>query len=332
VIIPKTISELYLGSLLFLMPLAWQKRGIRLRRKFWLFLCLLLAVFAIPFESLTAFAAEVNAVTVNVGDTISYEIHVSGCPERIQALDVAIYYDSDSLEFVPYSLELPSISGFMTNTDLVGEVRFNAIDFNGFRFDGDKVLSNASFKVKNAYAQNLSLTYEIKTFLDENNNDLKDTYIYDFTYVQGQKDQGVQSSVNHNEHNQNQEDTDSDINDVYSSESNVESNAESSQITDSELLESALKENSKENLKEDSSSETLSDVSRHTYDIAPFAQQNTFSDNNSLISASVNNSNKEKSNGKMYVVSFLAALVVIFLIAVGFLIAVRHSQKGNHFS
>lgn len=175
------------------------------------------AVLLISFS--TAIAAEINSIPANIGDTVEYELHVLPCPNNIQALDVVIYYDSNSLEYIPYSLELSNISGFMTNTDISGELRFNAMDFDGFVFDVDKILAKVQFTVKDLYSENPNLSFEIKAFLDSTTTDLGNTYIYDVTSVNGRTMEITDTDVQDIQ-------TDSD---VESSELNFESEAASSQ-------------------------------------------------------------------------------------------------------
>ena len=186
-----------------------------------------LIIAAVLLMSVTAAdAAEINSIPANIGDTVEYELHVLPCPNSIQALDVVIYYDSNSLEYVPYSLELSNISGFMTNTDISGELRFNAMDFNGFVFDVDKILAKVQFTVKDLYSENPNLSFEIKAFLDSTTTDLGNTYIYDVTSINGR-------TMENTDTDEQDIQTDSD---VESSELEFESEAESSQT---ELTESS---------------------------------------------------------------------------------------------
>lgn len=255
-----------------------------------------------------AFAAEVNSVPANIGDTVTYELHVNSCPDKIQALDIAVYYDSNSLELIPYSLELPNISGYMTNTDITGEIRYNAIDFDGFTFDEDKILSKVKFKVIDTSAENLNLSYEIKTFLDSNAVDLKDTYIYDFTSINGRTEESLQSE------NDSEISTDSE---TISSDSTTVSDI----YSDTDIVESDVKtpndnpyENSGSDRFENSAISTDSDKSSVNDSSSKSPEQNNSGDIN------------------LYLIVSAVSAAVILLIGITFMIVLKRSNNGSHFN
>ncbi len=295
---------------------------------------LLIIVFIITSMILT-FAAEINSNPVNVGDTVTYELRVNPCPNKIQALDVVIYYDSNSLEYVPYSLELSNISGFMTNVNIIGEIRFNAMDFEGFDFTEDKVLSTVQFTVKDTAAQNLNLNYEIKTFIDSTTTDLRDTYVYDVTSVNG----GVDRTPRDNESSA--PSIDSDIfKSTVSTQSELNDNTDTDAHTD--IVSSTVSEE-----------ETNTDTEEST-DTEPETDTDTNSDTDSVIIdrfdeflteiVSEVSSAKESpivpesaaenivSNTKLYIMAAAVAVVVILIIGIIFSIIAKRSNNGSHFS
>ena len=128
-------------------------------------------------------AASVNSHEVKNGDIIDYEIHAIACPTNVQAVDISVYYDSTSLEYIDGSLKTPAILNSVSNTDLLGEIRLNAITLDGFDFTDDSVLASAKFRVTDDFSSDIPLYYVVKNFLDENKTELNDTYTYDLTII-----------------------------------------------------------------------------------------------------------------------------------------------------
>ena len=270
------------------------------------------SLMAAAYLAVSAFASQINSIPANLGDTVTYEVHVSPCPDKIQALDTVIYYDSQSLEYEPYSLQLPNISGFMTNTDVAGEIRFNAIDFDGFTFDEDKILASMRFKVINASAEDIGLSYEVKTFLDSNSIDVKDTYVYDYTDVNGRtaEESALQSSL---------EDTDSetesiaaDTDTVLDSEPQTSENTPESTDTRSDLQSFSQSTDSIERF-----GNTVSADSADSFETASESSQNTAS---------------ESPDTTLYLKVLAAGLGIIAVIGAVFWIVVNKSSSGEHFS
>ena len=304
---------------------------------------LLIAEFLV-FSMLPAFAAEINSNPANVGDTVTYELRVNPCPNPIQALDVVLYYDSSSLEYVPYSLELPNISGFMTNTNLDGEIRFNAMDFVGFSFDEDKILSTVQFTVKDASSQNISLYYEIKTFIDSTTTDLRDTYLYDVTSVNG----GVARISSDSESSDTSASTVSEKDSDLPSESNAdngdESDTEGEQTGDSDSdIDSAADtdtENDTDTTSDtdtntetdtDTASDSDSEIIDRFDEFLTEINTDTASETESFVSSQPVNVNN-RNNTKLYVTVAAVAVVVILIIGVIFTIIAKRSNDGSHFS
>ena len=282
-----------------------------------------LAIVFIFSSMLLTFAAEINSNPVNVGDTVTYELRVNPCPNKIQALDVVIYYDSNSLEYVPYSLELSNISGFMTNVNIIGEIRFNAMDFEGFDFTEDKVLSTVQFTVKDTAAQNLNLNYEIKTFIDSTTTDLRDMYVYDVTSIDSNifnSTVSTQSELNDNT------DTDTHTDAVSSTASEEYTNTDTAESTDTDTnTDTEIETDTNTNLDNNSVAidmfdefltEIVSEVSlqEETPTVPELDEKN--------------NSN----NTKLYIMAAAVAVVVVLIIGIIFSIIAKRSNKGSHYS
>ena len=288
-------------------------------KKYIKFLTIPLIVLSfILYTMVFAFAAEINSNPANVGDTVTYEIRVNPCPNMIQALDVVIYYDSNSLEYVPYSLELPNISGFMTNTDLDGEIRFNAMDFVGFDFNEDKILSKVEFTVKDTTAQDISLDYQIKTFIDSTTTDLGSSYTYDVTSVNG----GVDRNIGNDTDSELFDDTDT-MNDTVSTDSDDFLN---NTDTDTNLDDSDTDSNT--DFDTDTTEDTDSEIVDHFDEFLTEINSEVSSVNETIVSSQPENQNSQ-SNAKHYIIAFAAAIAVIIVIGVIFKIIAKRSINSD---
>lgn len=144
---------------------------------------LLMLTAAVVFSALPAAAVTVNTHEVKLNDTVTYDIHAIACPTKVKAVDISIFYDESSLEYIDGSLKTPGLTNAVTNTSVPGEILFNAVTLEGFDFTEDGVLCSAEFKVIDDSASEISLYYDVKNFIDEKKTELKDTYIYDITQI-----------------------------------------------------------------------------------------------------------------------------------------------------
>ena len=142
------------------------------------------ALIAGNAASVVCSAAEVNSHEVHSGDIVEYELHAIACPTKISALDLSVFYDPSSLEFVDGSLETPSLQNAVYNTDLPGEIKLNAVTLEGWDYNEDGVIVTAKFRVISEEAGDISLYSSMKNFIDENKTELKDSYVYDVTRVE----------------------------------------------------------------------------------------------------------------------------------------------------
>ncbi len=154
-----------------------------LKRTINILISLLFAAVIITLSGFAGSAVTVNQHEVHEGDTIEYSVHAVACPSGIQAIDMSVFYDSASLEYVSDSASAPAVPDAMMNTEPLGEVRYNAISVDGYDFSDDSVLLTLKFKVKDELTSDISLYYTAKSFIDNNGSDLKDVYTYDITYV-----------------------------------------------------------------------------------------------------------------------------------------------------
>lgn len=239
---------------------------------------------------------------VTVGDIITYEIHVGSCPNNIIGVDAVIYYDETALEPVDDSLKFPNLPGYYANSDLSGEIKFNAADLVGYEFQEDVILVTVEFKVIGDYNQYPNLSYEIKSFIDTEKIDHKGIYSYDLTYVGSY-------------------DTDS-IEDVSESmvSSDVQSSTkEESSETDFGEISSLISEN--ENI-------LLSQVSSEAEEISSYSEESVSRSVDTVDTADTPTYNKSHSVIKLILI--IAAAIILILTAV-FLI-IRGRSTGSHMS
>ena len=167
----------------------------------------LLLVLVTVCSAVCAAAVEVNGSEVQVGDVVTYEIHASGCAQVIQAVDIAVTYDSDALKYVSGSLDMPNLSGTLVNDSEEGVIRFNALDLDGFSFYEDKIVASMQFTVTSDYAPYLYIKSDIKNFIDAEMTEHTDEFVYYLTLTEselrqieeGQPSQQTESSVRQEE-------------------------------------------------------------------------------------------------------------------------------------
>ncbi len=272
---------------------------------------LLLIVLLLAASILSADCAELSSV--NSGDIITYEIYVNSYPRKIQAVDVSIYYDSSLLELIPESLELPELSGYLANTDLAGEVRFNSISINGFDFSEGGMISKVQFRAVNTSVGNITIGYEIRSFLDEDKIDLKDTLAYERTFVNNNLD-----TIPDDEEFDFSTESDSETDGLYDTKSYWE--------TDS-LGDDPLSDSESDSEREGEEIVSLTDVKESdTEDISEtLSEPDNPDDPNDEIAP----------NGISYrnfMIIVASAVGVIFLIGLIFIVAAKAAKKGNHYS
>ena len=68
------------------------------------YLILFTAVVLLMLTPLSVSAVEVNGNEAQLGQTVTYEIHASGCMSVIQAIDIEVTYDSTALEYIKDSI------------------------------------------------------------------------------------------------------------------------------------------------------------------------------------------------------------------------------------
>lgn len=283
-----------------------------LKKRYKFFVSILLCFITLSVQTFTAYAVEVNMKQVSVGSTVTYEIHAVSCPKNVLGVDFSIHYDSSALQYVEGSLQIPNLSGYLTNTDLDGEIRLSVADLTGFEFQADKILAEAQFTVISDYNPYPELSFEIRDFVDVDLTNHGDAYIYELTYVDDEISSFANSST-----------AESKAESVSSSEavSSDETSKSSSSVRESgavsERLQTSDSDASSFDLSEKNSSSDL--ISSETVDI----------DTKDTADLTGDESYKEgKSKLKLL---FIAIPIAVAVIAVLFII-IRCKSSGNHMS
>ena len=140
-------------------------------KRFIIQVSLAILIILMQMFCISANAVEVNGNEAQLGQTITYEIHASGCPNIIQAVDVEVTYDSTALEYIPDSIQMPNLTGTLVNDQEKDTIKFNALDLNGFSFYTDNIVATMQFRVISDHAPYLYIKSDIRNFIDD---ELKD--------------------------------------------------------------------------------------------------------------------------------------------------------------
>lgn len=258
-------------------------------------------------------AVEVNYHEVVVGDIITYELHAGNCPKDIYALDVSIYYDNAALEIVEDSFYLPNLTGYIANTDLEGEIRFNAVTLDGFQFQPDKILATVKFRVISDYNPYPFLKYEVKNFIDIDYIDYLETYTYDLTYV--------------NEDFSSVEDNNSQITSDLS-DTEIESEVDIYSNADNSFVDTETNTATETNKGVSTDSISHSDNS----DITEIAEDNSTEMKNKATPDSVATEDSVSANANSTNIYAVIAVAIgaVIIIAVLFIIIKKSSHTGSH--
>ena len=134
------------------------------------FFSLLLALTTVAFGCTLAISAnaEENACIVNdaqfkVGDTLTYTLKITEAGEKFSGIDVSVYYDPECLEPDREKISVPVFKNAIFNSELNGEIRFNAIDVSaGFDLTKGGTVISAPFKVKEGAKDSTDITFSIR--------------------------------------------------------------------------------------------------------------------------------------------------------------------------
>ncbi len=136
----------------------------------------LLTALMIAVSVLPAFAANELAVNgkakANKGDTVTYTLKLGDCTEKLEGIQMYIFYDRNLLEIDESSLEIPELKGAVYNAKYKDGIAFNWTSVTDLvSFEKPKILITVDFKVKKT-----NLSTDISYFITE-------MYGKDMTYL-----------------------------------------------------------------------------------------------------------------------------------------------------
>lgn len=114
---------------------------------------------------------------LKVGDTVSYELYLGDCEEKVEGLQAYIFYDRSYLQIDKDSLEFPSLTNVVSNPDLDNGITFNWTDVQKLAdFSKKKGFVSVDFKVLKA--GETDITYFISELYGDDM-----TYLKKFTFT-----------------------------------------------------------------------------------------------------------------------------------------------------
>lgn len=266
-------------------------------------------------QAIISYAVEVNNEPVVVGDIVTYEVHAVSCPKNILGLDVSIFYDAAALQYIDNSLELPELPTAIVNSELNGEIRFNAVDMSGFEFQADKIVATLEFVVISDYNPYPKLDYEVNDFIDVDRANHGGAYAYGLTYINDKKPADSTSK----ESSENSSDTLSSTN-VSSASSSAASKTPSRTSEASSKNTSASEAVSK-----------ISDSDNSLGNISSFGTSSKYVEEKDTQDIPKQESETKEENGfpKIGIYLFIIALAAVIVLAIVFII-LKNKSDGSH--
>lgn len=266
-------------------------------------------------QVINSYAVEVNNEPVVVGDIVTYEVHAVSCPKNILGLDVSIFYDDAALQYIDNSLELPELPTAIVNSELNGEIRFNAVDMSGFEFQADKIVATLEFVVISDYNPYPKLNYEVNDFIDVDKANHGGAYAYDLTYINDKKPVDITSTES--------SENSSDIS-VSSSVSSASSSVASK--TSSRKSETSSKDNSaSEAVSKISDSDNSSSAVSSSGTSSEYIEEKATQD----LPKQESGNREESKFPKTGIYLFIIAPVIVVVLVIVFII-LKNKSDGSH--
>lgn len=111
----------------------------------------------------------INGQDFKVGDIVNVKVYMELPSIAFVGIDAGMKYDSSSLSYVDKSFKTPNLPGTTKNTNLDGQIKYNAINLNGYdEFMSENILCTASFKVESTNASSIEILATTEKILDDN--------------------------------------------------------------------------------------------------------------------------------------------------------------------
>lgn len=116
------------------------------------------------------------------GDKVTYNIYISDVPEKVEDIQMEVYYDSKYLKPVDNSVKYPEGGSSVYNTKIADKVLFNSANgINGWDFSKRTLLMGVTFTVEEAGESSLSYYIQCMDYLS--NSMPIDDYIITCDYL-----------------------------------------------------------------------------------------------------------------------------------------------------
>ncbi|MCH5304417.1 MAG: hypothetical protein J1E41_06100 [Ruminococcus sp.] len=114
---------------------------------------IIMVVLVIALSCVSAFAASDLTINKNAkaskGDTVTYTLKLGECSDKLEGIQMYVFYDKDYLEIDAESLSLPELRGAVSNANFGDGIAFNWTSVTDLvSFADTKTLMTVDFKVK----------------------------------------------------------------------------------------------------------------------------------------------------------------------------------------
>ncbi len=142
---------------------------------------IIIASLMVLLSCISVFAASDLTINKKVkaskGDTVTYTLKLGDCSDKLEGIQMYVFYDKDYLEIDSKSLSFPQLSGAVSNSNFSDGIAFNWTSVTDLvSFKETKTLMTVDFKVKKAGKVNI--TYFVTEMYG---NDM--TYFKDYTFT-----------------------------------------------------------------------------------------------------------------------------------------------------
>lgn len=125
-----------------------------------------------PSSQVKTTTAVINGTSYNVGDKIRVSFYMQ-CSQKFLGINAITNYDSKILKVETPEINMPNLTGSMSNTDLENEFRMTASSAMAiYDFSSEKLLASCDFTIKNVSPDPTNITMNIVELLDNDINNI----------------------------------------------------------------------------------------------------------------------------------------------------------------
>ena len=116
--------------------------------------------------------AVINGTSYNVGDKIRVSFYMQ-CSQKFLGINAVTKYDGKILRIETPEINMPNLTGAMSNTNLKNEFRMTASSAVAiYDFSSEKLLASCDFTIKNVSPDPTNITMNIVELLDNDINNI----------------------------------------------------------------------------------------------------------------------------------------------------------------